>query len=182
MVIWIGQIACHSAIQQPGCAMRTANRWGAFISFLTMPWEKKKTYFKHSDGYLNICSINPKRFLPKPCCRLCAHDERCCSLLWQGSKAAGAKGSPRGSQHQGGWAGTPAHAMESTGELQHGHGECVTNVWCQGIIPIPHSADWKSALPGTALLPVGLGASKGPAPRPLPAANGKVPIWRMTGF
>lgn len=143
---------------------------------------KKKTYFKHSDGYLNICSINPKRFLPKPCCQLCAHDERCCSLLWQGSKAAGAKGSPRGSQHQGGWAGTPAHAMESTGELQHGHGECVTNVWCQGIIPIPRSADWKSALSGIALLPVGLGASKGPAPRPPPAANGKAPIWRMTGF
>lgn len=41
MVICIGQIACHSAIQQPGCAVRTANTWGVFISFFTIPWEKK---------------------------------------------------------------------------------------------------------------------------------------------
>lgn len=34
-------------------------------------------------------------------------DEHGCSLLQQGSKAAGDKGFPRGSRHQGGWAGTP---------------------------------------------------------------------------
>lgn len=58
---------------------------------------KKKKHFKHSDGYLNIFSINHKGFLLKPCNRLCAHDEGCCSLLCCGAKAAHAQVSMRAS-------------------------------------------------------------------------------------
>lgn len=69
--------------------------------------KNKLTYFKHSDGYLNIFSINPKRLLPKSCCWWCTQDEHCCSLLREGSKTAGAKGSLRSSWAPRWWAGTP---------------------------------------------------------------------------
>lgn len=129
MVIWIGQIACHSAIQRAGCAMRTANRWGVFISFLAMPHKKKKKkkHFKHSDGYLNIFSINHKGFLLKPCNRLCAHDERRCSLLCWGAKAAHAQvsmwESPWCPGRTHGTTSSPSRAQGDPGPCPRKHGQ-----------------------------------------------------------
>lgn len=155
MVIWIGQIACHSAIQQPGCSMRTANRWGVFISFLTMPWEKKnQTYFKCSDGYLNIFSINSKGSSSNPVVGYHQDESK------SGSRAGGAKGSLRGSQH---------HGKHRRAAALHGTNACCQCIIpCLGICTIGHcSASCRSF----------------PAPRPPhAAAHGKDPSGGWLGF
>lgn len=155
MVIWIGQIACHSAIQQPGCSMRTANRWGVFISFLTMPWEKKNKPTSSAQMvtwiFLALIPKAPPQILLLVIIRMNPSQD-------PGQEV------PR--------ALSGAHStMESTGELQH----CM--------VPM-HAASasfhaWESALPGIAPLPV----RSFPAPRPPhAAAHGKDPSGGWLGF
>lgn len=139
MVIWIGQIARHSAILQAGCAMRTANRWGVFVSFLGEGGGGED--FKLSDGSLNIFSINPKRFSPNSSHHLCARDECCCSVLQPGAEGLHALVSLRAARRQRGRAhGTASTARWPRGDPSSCHGQatalasCSTGTW--DLLPI----------------------------------------------